>query len=314
MNNKLVEAASRGRPPTYWRAALYFIAALGLPLIATLPVTICLVLVLMALQITPTPDDMTSLVTGDLFFYGVGGLFEILAIAVSLLWVRWIDRRPVTSIGLTSPRPLWEWARGMLVGAGLMLLAVGSMALLGFVRVDGSALANPVGLLSIAGTLFFYLIQGPAEEVVFRGYMLPVLSARSTIVVGTVISSILFGLLHILNPHVGPLPIINITLAGVAFALYALVEEGLWGVFGLHSAWNWVQGNVLGLPVSGGVYGPSLLRLREAGPDWLTGGAFGPEGSLLVTVLLAALSLGLGWRLWRKSKTQPADGQDAGAS
>jgi membrane protease YdiL (CAAX protease family) len=187
-----------------------------------------------------------------------------------------------------------------------MLLTVGVMAVFGAIRVDSRLLNKPLQWLGVAATLLFFLVQGPAEEVVFRGYLLPVLSARGTIVTGVVVSSILFGLLHSLNPNMGILPLVNITLAGVMFALYALVEEGLWGVFGLHSAWNWVQGNVLGLAVSGSTLGPSLIRLQEAGPDWLTGGAFGPEGSLFVTLLLTALSIGLGWQLWRKGQPDPA--------
>ena len=154
--------------------------------------------------------------------------------------------------------------------------------------------------------LLFFLVQGPAEEIMFRGYLLPVLSARGNTTLGIVVSSLLFGLLHVLNPNLGPLPMLNLTLAGVMFAMYALVEEGLWGMFGLHSAWNWVQGNVLGMAVSGMEFGPSLFKLSESGPDWLTGGAFGPEGSLVVTLALAATSAMLGWRLWRREQNRRA--------
>jgi len=79
----------------------------------------------------------------------------------------------------------------------------------------------------------------------------------------------------------------NLFLFGVFAALYALREGRVWGVFGMHAAWNWMQGNVLGLSVSGAPpVGGTWIRLVDAGPVWLTGGAFGPEGGLAVSAVL----------------------------
>lgn len=307
MSNNLVEAAKSGRQPAYWRTAIYLIVVIGLPLLATGGITL-LILGILALTGRVSPSNLPDFTQNEILFFTVGLIFELLTIAITLIWVAVIDKRAIRTIGLDTRSPFAEWLRGLAVGAGLMLLAVGVMAAFGAIQTNGSSLQNPAALLGVIGALFFFLIQGPAEEVIFRGYLLPVLSARGTLAIGVVVSSVLFGLIHSLNPNVALLPILNITLAGVMFALYALVEEGIWGVFGLHSAWNWVQGNVLGLAVSGGEFGPSLFKLQENGPDWLTGGLFGPEGSLVVTLLLTLTSAYLGWRLWgRRTPASTAD-------
>lgn len=301
MQNRLIADANSGRSPAYWRIALYFVAAIGLPLALSVTIGLC---ALLAMALVQGPSALRASAQSEALNFAAAGVFEVMAIVVTALWVLYIDRRPLASIGLSTRRPAMEWVRGLGVGAGLMLLAVGLMAASGSIAPDSVRVDNGARLSGVLGTLLFFLIQGPAEEVVFRGYLLPTLSARGNTALGVGISSLLFSALHALNPHFGMLPIINLLAAGVMFALYALVEEGLWGVFGIHTAWNWVQGNVLGLPVSGGQFGPTLLHLREAGPDWLTGGAFGPEGSLPVTLLLVMISAWLIWRLLRRGQAQ----------
>jgi membrane protease YdiL (CAAX protease family) len=312
VENRLVEAAKTGsRPPAYWRTFLYFIAVIGLPLAGIVAAALCLTLVLAVTQGIPPTQDASAMPGSELLDFLVVAVLEVGLIVVTVIWVLVIDKRPIASIGLNTRRSPSEWLRGMGVGAGLMVVSVGLMAAFGMIAFDGSSLGNPTRLLGALGVLLFFLIQGPAEEIVFRGYLLPVLSARGNVVVGVVVSSLLFGVAHSINPNFSILPLVNLIAAGVMFALYALVEEGLWGVFGLHTAWNWVQGNVLGLAVSGGEFGPSLLNLSETGPDWLTGGAFGPEGSVVVTLLLVGLSMWLGWRLWRREQVQSATGEIA---
>lgn len=116
-----------------------------------------------------------------------------------------------------------------------------------------------------------------------------VVGARYGPWLGVLASVLVFAMLHGLNPSVGPLPLFNLALFGLFAALYALREGSLWGVCALHSVWNWMQGNVFGLAVSGNSgSGPTLWDLGAAGPDRWTGGSFGPEGGLSVTLVLLA--------------------------
>jgi membrane protease YdiL (CAAX protease family) len=107
-----------------------------------------------------------------------------------------------------------------------------------------------------------------------------------------VISALVFAVYHSLNPNLSPIAFLNLFLFGVLTAFYALYEGGLWGVFGIHAAWNWAQGNIFGLEVSGiPPAGGTLFNLMETGPDAITGGQFGPEGGLAVTAVLIVSSI-----------------------
>jgi membrane protease YdiL (CAAX protease family) len=203
-------------------------------------------------------------------------------------WLWLFERRKPSTIGLESTGWLRKYLRGLFVGLCLFGIIVGIQFLLGGLKIEIDP-ATPTGRATL-GSVFLVLIgwtiQGAAEEVLARGFVLPVIGLRWGVFAGILTSSLLFAMLHLLNPGLNPLAILNLTLFGVFAALYALREGGLWGVFALHSAWNWTQGNLFGLPVSGMATGGSLFNLQATGPDWLTGGAFGPEGGLAVTAVL----------------------------
>jgi hypothetical protein len=139
------------------------------------------------------------------------------------------------------------------------------------------------------------MIQGPAEEVLFRGYVLDNARARWGVWWAVAISSVSFSLLHATNPAFGVLPFVNLTLFGVATALYKLRWDNgqLWGVFAIHSLWNWLQQVVFGLPNSGNASSleNTLISVHPniGLPDPISGGGFGPEGTLGATLVLAIL-------------------------
>lgn len=213
---------------------------------------------------------------------------------VLLIW-RFIDRRPIPELGLRRElaRPLW--LRGALVGALMMsTLVVGWYTLLwGSTWTTNDDLAH-AALVLAAGFIGFF-IQGPAEEVLFRGYVLSNLRARWGIRWAIGVSSVAFSLLHAPNPAYGALPALNLTLFGVAMALYRVRWDGdqLWGVFAIHTMWNWLQQVVFGLPNSGNLspVGDVLFSVapNPALPDFVTGGGFGPEGTLGATIVLSVL-------------------------
>jgi membrane protease YdiL (CAAX protease family) len=168
---------------------------------------------------------------------------------------------------------------------------------MGYVAFEESH--QPTGLMFLGGILIVlvgWTVQGAAEEVLTRGFLLPVISVRYGVVAGIALSSLLFTALHLLNANLSWLALLNLFLFGVFASLYALQEGGLWGVCALHGVWNWAQGNLYGLAVSGGdAHTATLINLKEVGPDWLTGGAFGPEGGLAVTLVLVVGCAVIGW-------------------
>jgi membrane protease YdiL (CAAX protease family) len=305
--NWLLEQAALGkRKPAYWRAAVYLLASLLAMFIAVIPFSVIGVVILLVVgqkDIEANRDILTLIASIGSF----GAVFLVTALFT------WWEGRPFHTIGLRTASPLREWARGFGVGVLMLAASVGISAALGWMdlrRVGGAPGDGPLTvLLWTALALFFFLIQGPSEEVLARGYLLPVLGKRGGLWVGIAVSSIIFAVMHGLNPSIGPIPLLNLFLVGIFFCFYALKEAGLWGVFGWHSAWNWAQGAVFGLEVSGmGEFAAHpLLDFDEVGPDWMTGGPFGPEGGAAVTIVLL---VGLGvllWLFWRRSSASLAD-------
>lgn len=292
--NQLLAGVLAGRPPTWGRILLFIISlevllmAAG-SLLSTFLLTSILLPAMRSGRLQFTEDFVRELL--DMMNRTVPGLlinllqFGLMA-GFTLLWVRVVEGRPVATLGLRPQRAVGRWARGMLAGAGLLIFSVILTSLRGkpnILHVTPEGLGKTILWLCI--TLLFFLFQGPAEELVARGYLFQALSAKAGAAAGVLLSSLFFAIQHAINPNLTLLALANLFLYGVFAALYALREESLWGVFGLHSAWNWAQGNILGLPVSGSGFGQApLFQLHLAGPAWWTGGAFGPEGGLVVTL------------------------------
>lgn len=220
---------------------------------------------------------------------GLAGLLDeaLPCLLAYLLLVRLIERR----------RPV-ELAWRKLVPHGLAGLALG-MALLGVVvGVLGS-----VGAYHIAGTnaavpwLASVLVLGVApaigEEIISRGVLFRIVEEGLGTWAALLISALLFGLGHLGNPNATLWSALAIAVeAGLLFGLLFHVTRSLYLCMGLHAAWNVAEGTLYGAPVSG-IATPGYIEARFSGPDWLTGGSFGPEASLvtLVCCLLVALPL-----------------------
>jgi membrane protease YdiL (CAAX protease family) len=223
------------------------------------------------------------------------GAAEGLALGTVLLIWTLVERRPLRELGLVASGATRRWLRG----AGVAALMMTFIAVAWFTLLDGATWdLNPdlgrAAVVLVGGFLGF-LIQGPAEEVLFRGYILDKVRGRWGLRWAVVVSSLGFGLLHARNPAFGPLPFVNLVLFGVAAALYKVRLDGgqLWGVFAIHTVWNWLQQVVFGLPNSGiaSVADNALFTIspNTALPEPIWGGGFGPEGTLGASLVLLAL-------------------------
>jgi membrane protease YdiL (CAAX protease family) len=216
-------------------------------------------------------------------------------IAMAVAFTRWVDRRPVVTLGLEPSGATGRWLRG----AALAALMMGFIVLVWYTLLDGARWAvNPdlgrAGVALVAGLIGF-LVQGPSEEVLFRGYVLQIVTARWSLPWGVTVSAVLFALLHTGNAGFGLLPLVNLLLFGVAMALYKVFVDGgqLWGVFALHSVWNWLQQVVFGLENSGNTSAAAntlfQVEPNRGLPSPIWGGGFGPEGTLGATLVLLVL-------------------------
>jgi uncharacterized protein len=216
------------------------------------------------------------------------------------LWLRWYEKRPFWTLGLEPTGVGWNCARGAFTGILMLAVSVGLMALLGYVAFEDGP-TELQGVSALGGVLIVlvgWIAQGPAEELLCRGWMLPVVAARYRLWIGILVSSAFFAVGHSLNPNISAIALVNLVLYGLFAALYALREGSIWGIAANHAFWNWAQGNLFGFEVSGlPSSGGMLINLMETGPDEITGGPFGPEGGLALTaVLLASIALLLAWR------------------
>ncbi|MBM6647701.1 CPBP family intramembrane glutamic endopeptidase [Bacillus sp. RIT 809] len=225
------------------------------------------------------------------------------AIFFVFLWIRFVEKRLFSSIGFWKVQWIRKYLRGALIGFVFISIPVIVLVLTGIVKLEMQQI-TATAIFGIVGSLIAFLIQGATEEIIVRGWLFPVISVRSRIWVGIIVTSFLFGFLHLLNPGITILSISNIILVGVFAAFYVLKDSSLWGICAWHSIWNWAQYNVYGFAVSGmTIYSTPLFKPVTNGSEVLHGGTFGIEGSIITTIMLAIASIVLWKQLWgRKAK------------
>ena len=226
------------------------------------------------------------------------------AVFFVFLWVRFVEKRSISSIGFWRNQWIRKYLRGALIGFVFISIPVMLLLFTGNVQLQMQQI-TPTAIIGIVGSLVAFLIQGATEEIVVRGWLFPVLSVRSRIWIGIVVTSFLFGFLHLLNPGITILSISNIILVGVFAAFYALKDSSLWGICAWHSLWNWAQFNIYGFAVSGmAMYSTPLFKPVTNGSEVLHGGSFGIEGSIITTIMLSVASIILWRQLWGKNAKQ----------
>lgn len=232
-----------------------------------------------------------KLVTGDsnqteLLFGGTFGFFVPFGLVTLLVlsWVRFIEKRPLATLGLMRAGALFSYARGFLLGLIFMGVVVGVMALGGGVSVQTDS-TQPSGYAALGSVLIMlaaFIVQAGAEEVHVRGWFMQVLGARYRPWIVVLVTSVVFSAMH-WAPN--PVAVVNLFLFGLFLALYCLRTGDIWGICGWHAAWNWAMGNIFGLVVSGREQSGVLFDLQTTGNPLLTGGKYGPEGSLISTIV-----------------------------
>ena len=239
------------------------------------------------------------------FFYHYLLYYELFSFVIILFlfifWVKVIEKNALSSLGFVKR----NWLKYLVWGILLSLLQMGVIALVYQVGGIGSFELNELSLepiLFILGLFPFWLLQGGTEEVATRGWLLTRIAARTNLPFAIAISSSLFGILHMGNAGVTFLSVLNIILDGVLAGLLFIYTDSIWLVVAQHGTWNYVQGNLLGFQVSGTGADASIFSFTMGdGPDWLTGGAFGAEGSIITTLVLL-VSLVIVYRLGERKE------------
>ena len=214
--------------------------------------------------------------------------FIFMALLV-MIFVRFVEKRPITSLGLYPKGWLKNLFFGVLSGFIAISVVIGIYAIIGCIYVD-SPPTQPVGisaLMPISILFVAFIVQSGTEELLSRGWLLNVISARYNKYLGIALSTFFFMMGHIYNSGFNFLVVINIVLFSVFLCLYVFKTNNLWVAIGFHGAWNFSIGNVYGMDVSGLKIGAgSIFDLSIKGNPIITGGVFGIEGSIIVSFVL----------------------------
>ena len=196
------------------------------------------------------------------------------------LFVRWMERHwPADlSLGRLVPHTLL----GILVGFIFMVLVVSTIVAMG----DATVTWKGFSVEKQFSVFMMFLAVAVGEEMIFRGVIFRWIDERWNTCVALLISAILFGWMHISNDNATWWSSLAIAVeAGLLLGAAYKWSGSLWVPIGIHWAWNYTQGNIFGLAVSGSEAGETMLTTIVNGPDIITGGAFGPEASIISVIL-----------------------------
>ena len=210
------------------------------------------------------------------------------AALTALLFVgRVIERREPKDFGLATVGGARDLAIGFLIGAGILSLVIGILALGGWYKITS------IGVQGLTGAhfpvaLFLFLMVAVFEETLFRGIVFRMSEEGLGSIIALVFSSLLFGLVHIGNDNSSLVAAIAIAIeAGLLLSAVYMLTRSLWMAIGVHWSWNFFEGPVFGTPVSGNRF-LLLIKAKLVGPEWITGGPFGPEAGIVALVIATA--------------------------
>lgn len=281
-------ARSRTQKGLGWgMECLFFFAVFGISqTVSSIPTVIATVAWVVSKTMAGTPTtDLLAAVTNMPDWLLLVTLFSTaLATLTVILFCVFIQKRDLPSIGFRKKGAVREYLLGALIGTVLFSAAVGICAMFGAVEISLSSCSPLLWILFLLG----YFLQGMSEEVLCRGYFMPSVARRNSLALAVFLNSILFSLLHLFNTGISPIALLNIALVGILLSIYVLRRGDLWGACAIHSLWNFVQGNVFGVRVSGISQSTSILStVSKPSLSLLNGGDFGLEGGLAVTIVLA---------------------------
>ncbi|OXA80167.1 hypothetical protein SAMN05444397_1056 [Flavobacterium aquidurense] len=228
------------------------------------------------LALTPLDKDYRNLLKG---------LFVSASCVLSyIIFFKKYDKRTVTELAAKGlAKNLFI---GLAIGFTLQCLTILVIYLNGSYTV---LKINPISFILIPLAIMFTVAI--IEEILIRGIIFRIMEEKLGSYISLTISSILFGVLHLANPHGTLISALCITTAGFLFGTVFMYSRNLWMPIALHFAWNFTQSGIFGAITSGNEKTNSLIEAQIQGPEFITGGAFGPEGSIQAIVFCALATI-----------------------
>ena len=210
---------------------------------------------------------------------------------VMFLFTRFVEKRPFKTLGFIDRKKGMKLLRGFIFGLGssglvFLLVLIFTPSTL---STEGHLVAGVAAIPVVILFMIPWAVQATAEEVVFQGWLVPHLTKRNGVIIAIIFSAIVFAFIHITNPNMGVLVLINLALYGVFAALYMLYEKSIYGIAAYHMSWNWSLGQIFGAAMDEAEPVMSIFGMNRVGPSILTGGSLGADGSIFESIMLIAL-------------------------
>jgi membrane protease YdiL (CAAX protease family) len=296
---------------TVWRFLIFIFGFIVAQVAAATVLVICVAIYFLVTRGAVDPEELQQVAeTPTSWMFALSTVPQFVASVLVVVVCRLaLDRRSLKSIGLVAPSQRWNrsWLLAFAFGAAPILISFALVVASGGFRLDGYSFTWGAAVLTPVLVLAAF-----HEEIVFRGYLVQNMLDIKRPIAGVVVSSLLFWIVHGLNPAAwqSPLVGVNLFLAGILLSLAYMLSRDLWFPTIMHFAWNFTQGIVLDIPISG-IDSPGVVQIDVAkgAPDWLTGGEFGLEGSAVTTVVQVVVAGLLGALVMRAGAKPKANGK-----
>ena len=267
------QAIARSERPAWRKVADYPLVAMLIALAVFMVGADVAVLLTNALPRMAPPFDWTT-------------IYKLLAIVVWIILYKLAIRRlgEAPRDDLRAEGAVRETAAGLLAGFAIIAVVVGVAAVIDVYNIVGAGSLRELvpAIVSLA------LYPAVSEELLFRGILFRWIEAFGGSWAALLLTSAFFGLAHYWNPHASPVAAFAIAVeAGILLGGVYMLTRSLWAPIGLHAAWNFTQGQVFDVPVSG-IDSHGFVEMRLSGPELLSGGPFGLEASLIAVVIATA--------------------------
>lgn len=269
-----------------WKILLVFILAYALTFGATMLFGVIIGIFLLSNGNTDylMNFNVDSTTQYELIFQLTTSINNILFILSCIIIWKLFEKKKISKMGITSIK---KGYKELIVGLALGAVAMSIVAIV-IISIGDVSLINPIRKPQITISLLYGLIGfifvGFGEEILSRGYIMSVLKQTRNKWIVLIGPALIFAALHLGNNGIDLLSFINLFLVGVLFAYMFMKSKSLWMPIGYHITWNYFQGYVWGFGVSG-ISVNGLYKVENISNNIINGGAFGPEGGIVVTII-----------------------------
>ena len=249
-----------------------------------------LIIILSQLLIIPLIFIFNDSLKEIISFSGTSNLVtQVLSLFLAIFLMTKISKLKTEQLGFSKDNIVSSYLKGTLFGI-LQIFSV-FFIIFGLKAIDVYYVGN-INVLLLIKVFIFFVFQGLFEEILFRGYLMPFFSKAIGIKLSIILLSFLFTCIHLFNPNLNIVGLVNVFLAGVTFSLIYYYTGNLWIVGAMHTIWNFILGFIVGSQVSGiDTYNSIFFSIPVVNKDLISGGEFGFEASIVETILELAISL-----------------------